>query len=228
MRERSLSSVPPAALALLVLALVAQVAWHALVPARQVAASALAPAPSLTLLRLSALGEPLALAKLLMLHVQAEDSAQPDGERLVAWLGRVSDLDPKAHYPLFAASHVYAEGGDPQRKRQMLEFVHQRFMMDPNRRWSDQVYIAMAAKHQLRDLPLALRYARALREQTSATQVPGWARQMEIFVLEEMNELDSAKILMGGMLASGQLNDPNERRFLLERLKALSARKAKQ
>jgi hypothetical protein len=228
MRERSLSSVPRAALAALLLALAAQVAWHALAPRPAARADILAGAPSLALLRIAAVGEPVALSKLLMLQVQAADAGRPaDTAALAGWLARISELDPQAGYPLFAASHVFAEGGDEQRKRQMFEFVHTRFLLDPNARWSAEAYIALAAKHQLHDLPLALRYARSLRQFTSAPQVPNWARQMEIFVLEDMNELESAKVLMGGMLASGQLSDPAERRFLDAQLKALAARTAR-
>jgi hypothetical protein len=49
---------------------------------------------------------------------------------------------------------------------------------------------------------------------------------MEIFVLEDMNELEAARIMLGGMLASGQLRDPGERRFLKERLDELERRLA--
>jgi hypothetical protein len=44
---------------------------------------------------------------------------------------------------------------------------------------------------------------------------------MEVFILEDMSEFESARILLGGMVASGQVSDPAERRFLLERLKQL-------
>ena len=71
---------------------------------------------------------------------------------------------------------------------------------------------------------LALRCARALREHATGPKVPNWARQMEIFVLEDMQELESAKILLGGLLESGQITDPQEMRFLQERLKQMSAR----
>ena len=47
---------------------------------------------------------------------------------------------------------------------------------------------------------------------------------MEIFIAEDMNELEAAKIMLGGMLESGQLDDPGERRFLKERLEELEKR----
>ena len=53
--------------------------------------------------------------------------------------------------------------------------------------------------------------------------MPHWARQMEVFILEDMNEQDSAAILLGGLLDSGQITDPNELRFLTDRLKDLQA-----
>ena len=47
---------------------------------------------------------------------------------------------------------------------------------------------------------------------------------MEIFILEDMNELEAAKIMLGGLLASGRITDPAEAKFLKERLEALEAR----
>ena len=69
-----------------------------------------------------------------------------------------------------------------------------------------------------------MRYAKALREQTSAAQVPGWARQMEIFILEDMDELEAAKVMLGGLLATGRIRDPEERRFLEGRLEEIERR----
>jgi hypothetical protein len=50
---------------------------------------------------------------------------------------------------------------------------------------------------------------------------------MEIFILEDMNELEAARIMIGGYIQSGKVNDPAELRFLDERLKRLEARIAK-
>jgi hypothetical protein len=42
-----------------------------------------------------------------------------------------------------------------------------------------------------------------------------------------MSELEAAKIMLGGLLASGAIRDPAEARFLKERLEELEARSAK-
>jgi hypothetical protein len=105
-----------------------------------------------------------------------------------------------------------------------MEFVYQAFLRDPNRRWPWLAHAALLAKHRLHDLPLARRYAAAIDRNTTDPSVPLWARQMEIFILEDMNELEAAKIMIGGLLLSGKINDPAELRFLKERLDELEAR----
>jgi len=49
---------------------------------------------------------------------------------------------------------------------------------------------------------------------------------MEIFILEDMNELETARVIIGGYLQSGRVKDPAELKFLDERLKQLEARTA--
>ena len=87
----------------------------------------------------------------------------------------------------------------------MLELIHEQFLLDPNRRWPWLAHAALLAKHRLKDLPLARRYAAAIDRHTTAVDVPLWARQMEIFILEDMNELEAARIMLGGLLASGRI-----------------------
>jgi hypothetical protein len=169
-----------------------------------------------------------------MLYVQAFDlgagNALPyrrlDYGRLRAWLRAILDADPRSDYPLFAAARVYAEVDDPARARVMLDFVHDAFLEDPNRRWSALAHAALLAKHRLKNLPLARRYAADLQRLTTDPTVPLWAKQMELFILEDMNELEAAKIMLGGLLESGRLQDPGERRFLKERLDELERRLA--
>ena len=47
---------------------------------------------------------------------------------------------------------------------------------------------------------------------------------MEIFILEDMNELEAAKVMLGGLLATGRIRDADERRFLEEKLAELEGR----
>src|SRR6266446_105151 len=204
MSQRPIAAVPRGVLALLALGLAAQIGLKASGPPPRAAAEDLPPAPSIATLRLASFGDPVALAKALMLYLQAFDyqsgSKVPyrdlDYGRLEAWLARILELDPRGQYPLLAASRLYAE-------------------------------VPVEAKHRLHDLPLALRYAQAIQRYAVADNVPLWAKQMEIFILEDMNELETARLIIGGYLQSGTIKDPAELRFLDERLKQLEARTAR-
>ncbi len=228
-RERPLNAVPRPLLVFLVAVFVLQIAVSTGRPALTATARDFPPPPSLNLLRLASLGEPVALAKALMLYIQAFDD-QPgvsipfrhlDYPRLETWLRRILRLDPRGQYPLLAASQLYGEVIDKTRQRQMLQFVYHQFFIDPNRRWPWLAHAAILAKYRLHDLPLARRYAHAIRRYATGPSVPHWAQQMEIFILADMNEIDSAKVLLGGLLASGKITNPEERHFLTGRLRAL-------
>ena len=66
----------------------------------------------------------------------------------------------------------------------------------------------------------------AIARNVHSPAVPLWARQLEIFILEDMNELDAARVLLGAMLESGVIRDPAEARFLRLRLQDLERRLA--
>lgn len=159
-----------------------------------------------------------------MLYLQSFEGTKVDYPRLIGWLRAVLALDPGSEYPLFAAARVFAEVPDAARERLMLEFIHEQYLLDPNRRWPWLAHAALLAKHRLHDLPLALRYAEAIDRYTTASDVPLWARQMRIFILEDMNELEAARILLGGLLESGKVRDADEARFLERKLEELESR----
>jgi len=231
-RERPLQAVPGWILCLLATALAAQIGWQFARRAEAPSAADLPAAPSAQALRLAGLGETAALARLAMVWLQAFDSrgdnAIPyqrlDYGRLVAWLDAILAVDPRSGYPLFAASRVYAENTDAQKARRMFDFIEAGFARDPNRHWAALAHAALLAKHRLGDLALAQRFAAAIQRQTTDPTVPAWARQMEIFILEDMNELEAAKVMLGGLLATGRIRDTDERRFLQERLEEIEQR----
>lgn len=231
-RERPLSVVPGWILCLLAAAVAAQIGSQIARRAATPSVADLPAAPSVAALRLASMGETAALARLAMIWLQAfdlrGDNAIPyqqlDYGRLVAWLGAILATDPRSGYPLFAAARVYAENADARKARLVFGFIEAEFVRDPNRHWPALAHAALLAKHRLNDLPLARRYAAAIQRQTTDPGIPGWARQMEIFILEDMNELEAAKVMLGGLLATGRIKDPEERRFLQGRLEEIERR----
>ena len=225
--ERPLREVPRAVFAALVGALALQVTWQASLPKPVARAQALGAPPSIAALRVASLGEPIPLAQLITLYLQAFDN-QPgisipfrelDYQRVISWLAAILELDPLGQYPLLLASQVYAQVPDEARTRAMFDFVYQQFLRDPDHRWRWLAHASLAAKHRLKDAPLALHYAREITR--LARGAPGWARQMHIFMVEDLGEIESARIFLGALLTSGEIRDEHELRFLTERLETL-------
>jgi len=225
--ERPLTAVPRGVVALLAAALLLQVALAAFRPGPNARAEALSWPPRTATLNGLAFGEPIAFGALLTLYLQAFDNqpgisipfVQLDYARVMQWLDAILRLDPASQYPLLMAAQLYGQVPDHARQRQMCEFVRRKFEEDPNRRWRWLAHCAIMAKHRLNDMPLALSYAEDIARR--AKRAPNWARQMRIFLLEDMGEVQSATILLGGLLASGEVTDPREIYFLMGRLKQL-------
>ncbi len=213
-------------------ALVLQLVFHGLQPEPKARPEQLFNPPNEKVLLVASLGEPVTLAKLLMLWLQAFDYQSGVSIRLTdldpllleKWLSRILALDPEAAYPLLVASRFYADIPRAQTQRIMSAFVYRAFLQDPNRRWPWLGHVAILAKHRLKDLPLALKYARALARHATGPGVPGWVKQMEFTLLEEMGELEEARLFIGGLLASGEVTSPQEIHLLSERLRSLENR----
>ena len=230
---RPLTAVPRLLWLVLSLCLLLQVLWRLGERNTAPQAHALPAPPSVAAARLASLGEPLAMARGLLLHLQSFED-QPgvslawralDYERLAGWLETAQALDPRSQYALAAASGVYAGVADPARVRRMLRFVADSYAADPQRRWPAMAQATLTARHQLHDLPLARSYARQLRLHATGPGVPAWVRQMEAFILEDMDELESAQLVLGALMASGQITDANELAFMARRLDQMATRK---
>ena len=232
MKERRLSAVPRIVLIALGLALCGQILMSRFADSARTNTADLSPPPPLSVLQLAGFGDPVPVGKLLMLYVQAFDlrASNPipyqalDYDALTGWLGSILELDQTGQYPLHAASRIYAPVQDPGKTRKILEFIYSEFYKDPNRRWAWLAESAVMAKHQLHDLPLAQRYAAAVQQYATGTDVPLWAKQMNAFILEDMNELEQAKIMIGGFIASGQVKEPGELKLLEQRLQEIEKR----
>jgi hypothetical protein len=231
---RSYSSVPRWVLAVFALGLVLHGAMRFAEPRPVAVAAALAVPPPLQALRVLSLGEPQALSQLLTLHLQAFDNqpgislpfASLDYARVSAWLDTALALDAHTQYPLMMASQLYGQVPDEARQRSMCEFVHRHFLHQPDTRWRWLAHCAIMARHRLKDLPLALRYAEDITRH--AGEASGWARQMRIFLLEDMGEAERAAILLGGLLAGNEVIDSKEQHFLAERLEKLKGEVGKE
>ncbi len=225
-RTRPLSRVPGKIKVFFLITLCLQCLWHALISGSQVERYDLPSPPSRPFIRLISLDDNIAAAKVIMLWLQAFDN-QPgisiplqelDYNRLVQWLDLMLALDNRITYPLFAAIRFYAEVPDRHKQRQMVRYIRERFIEKPDERWQYMAHAVYIARHRIKDKSLALACARLLRKYATGDHVPYWARHMELFVLEDMGEMEAAMVLIGGLLESGELTDAHQQEFLRQRL----------
>jgi len=232
--QRSLRSVPRMVIILLIASFSGQMFWfqYFLPPSAQV--QPLRSPPSVSTLRLLSLGDTIVTAKILMLWLQSFDNQngqflsyqQLNYTALRQWLERIIQLDPRSQYPLLVASHVYSNVTDPVKMTQMLELVYEQFLLEPNSRWPWLAQATLLAKHRLKNLPLALKYARSIAKHATPgmTKIPTWAREMQLFILEDLGEFEQAQLIIGGMLTNEQVTDLNEIKFLNQKLQELAAK----
>lgn len=203
-------------------ALALNAAWYFTVRQNDAVVRALPPPPSVDTVRIASLSEPVAAAKAVMLWLQAFDN-QPgisipfsrlDYQTLVTWLKTVRELDPRSQYPLLAASRIYTAVNDEEKLRTIMDYVFTEFYKDPAAHWPWLAQVAVLAKHRLQDQTLALKYARALADTRRDIDIPAWARQLELVLLEEQGELETLRVLIGGLLISGKITDAQEQRYL--------------
>jgi len=223
---RNNSFVPVSVWSVLFLSLFLQCYWHWSSTNLEIKRHDLPAPPSTSLVTLVSLDDPVPAAKWLMLWLQAFDN-QPgisiplkelDYGRVSEWLDLILDLDNRIQYPLLAAIRFYAEVSDENKQKKMIDYISKKFLENPDERWQFMAHAVYIAKHRIKDQQLALACARLIRQYASGDNVPYWAKQMEIFVLEDMGELESAKVLIGGLLESGELKDAHQVNFLTQRL----------
>lgn len=176
--------------------------------------------------RAMAMGSERLMSYLLAIRLQLHDNqagqhfrySLMDYRLLVNWLEHISELDPKSEYPMLLASRVYTSTRDDSRLREILGYIEREFDQDPQLHWRRLAEASLIARHRLNDLELALRLAEKLAQQPVSVEMPHWARDFEFLLLAELNELESAIAIIQALLQSGSVSDPDEQRFLVEKL----------
>ncbi len=231
-QTRDISFVPKSIGIALLLSLFLQCLWHFSFTELEVKRNELPVPPQSSFIRLVSLDDTITAAKVVMLWLQAFDN-QPgvsiplkelNYDKVIQWLDLILELDNKIQYPLLAAIRFYAEVQDEEKQRKMIRYVSEKFIESPSTRWPFMTHAVYIAKHRIKDEQLALKCAQMIRQYAEGDKIPYWAKQMEIFVLEDMGELESAMILIGGLLESGELKDPHQRKFLGQRLEKIKQR----
>jgi len=176
--------------------------------------------------QLASLGSERLLSYLLILKLQLHDNqvgkniayARLDYQLLTEWFELIYNLNPESDYPAFLASRVYSQVSDEVKVRKMIALLEWLFEKNPQQHWRRMTEACLLAKHQLKDMDLALKLAEKVADLPANIRLPFWARDMRIVLLDELNEYESAIILISSLLQSNEIKDPDEKRFLETRL----------
>jgi hypothetical protein len=172
------------------------------------------------------LGSGQLLSYLLAIRLQLHDNQagkhisynQIDYALLVNWLDQIYRINTRSEYPMMLASRVYSQTRDKAQLRILLGYVARTFMVNPQLHWRRLAEASVIAKHQLGDLQLALQMAELLSGQPESVKMPRWARDMQFILLGDMNEYETAITIIVALLQSEVVNDPDEVKFLKEKL----------
>jgi len=137
---------------------------------------------------------------------------------LADWLELISQISPHSEYSMLLASRIYTQTSDPQQLHLMLDFIERQFGANPQLHWRRLAEASLIAKHKLHDLDLALQMAEKIARQPASVQMPQWARDFRFLLLAELNEFESAIAIIQALLQSDVVDDPDEKRFLQEKL----------
>lgn len=200
--------------------------WH---PRQWRASHSPGAAPDATAVQLAALGEAQGAARAMSLYVQSFDAQAGqtmairdlDLDATRRWLVTASTLAPRSPYPTFLASRIYASVAPPWQARRLLNFVAERYPLAPGIHWPWLAHAVFLAEHELRNKPLARRYAHQLRVHAGSSRVPSWARAMEVFLLQDLNEFEAAQTLLGGLIDSGQIHDKRALQVMINDLERI-------
>jgi len=173
-----------------------------------------------------ALGSEQLLGYLLTIRLQLHDNQAGqhfrysliDYDVLLDWLELVSTMNPGGEYATLLASRIYSQTGDADRLRRILAFIERRFDENPQLYWRRLAEASLLAKHKLHDLERALQMAEKIARQPASVQMPQWARDFRFLLLAELNEFESAIAIIQALLQSKAVADPDEKRFLEEKL----------
>lgn len=212
-----------------------QVALGLTAPESTAVAAQLDAPSAMPALRPAAPGEPVGVAQMLTLYLQACDAQtgicmpfrDRDYPNMVSWLDRVVNLGAAKGYPLLLASRVCSQVPDSVKRRAMLDFAYRKFLEDPVSRWRCSAHAASVARHRLNDPQLALRCTRAIADYADAASVRSWQNRCTLSCWQILTNTKPPKFWPAGYWAVQRL-PIQTKSLLMERLKGVGLSKFRQ
>lgn len=135
-------------------------------------------------------------------------------EHLGLWFYRADQLDPISnHVPLLAA-YYFGATQDPSMLGPVIDYLAHVGRRGADQKWRWLGQAIHLARFRMEDTDLALELAHELAG-LDEPDMPGWARQMPVFILNAQGDRESAYDFMVGVLREEAENmHPNEVNFM--------------
>lgn len=182
------------------------------------------PAPSLSSLRMTSLGDPEIAYRMVGYFLQNtgntggnfESLKNYDYALLERWLSLTIDLDDRSNFVPFLAAYYFGALDDmPEKTRHLVKYLEIIGQADYPQQWRWLAQAVYQARYKMGDNHLALQLANKLANLNQ--DVAPWGRQMPAFVQLEMGNKQAAYELMRQMLISdGDKLHPNEVNFMID------------
>lgn len=133
-----------------------------------------------------------------------------DYDSLAQWFFVQDSLDPHSSYMPYLAAYYFSAVQNPEKFRPIIDYLKEVGQRPEGEKWRWLAQAVFMARFKMNDMDLALELAEVLA-QSEAEDVPAWARQMPVFVLNAKGNKMGAYALMLQILKTGaDKMHPNE------------------
>jgi len=168
-----------------------------------------------------ALGDRQFLFRALTLRLQHAGSldgrvvayARMDYPVLGRWFRALDRLDARSDLVPAMAAFLYGRPTDPADAAVVVDYLADHALRDPPDKWRWLAQAVHIARYRQEDPYRALALARTLRTLPD-TDLPYWARQLEVFVLADLGERAAARAILTAILMSDPELPEHERRWI--------------
>lgn len=136
-----------------------------------------------------------------------------DYGRLAGWFTLLSQMDPKSQYVPSFAAYYFGQSRDPDQVRQIIGYLQQLAVENPQQHWRWLAYGAYLARYRVKDPVLGLALAKQLAA-LPAENMPVWTRQLPAFVLADAGEREAARDILEAILMTTPDLHPAEQFFI--------------
>ncbi len=137
-------------------------------------------------------------------------------DKLHDWFFLLHELDPIAdHVPMLAA-HYFGGTVVPYQSSKVVSYLSVAGKIRAPEKWRWLAQAAYLAQHRMHNLDEALKYAYQLQRLSRdySIDMPQWARQMPVFVLNNRGEKAASRALMENLLVTEKNMHPTEINYM--------------